>query len=76
MTVDQKIITDQIYENRAKRGEHRNLGGTQIPESACISLCKSYRDKAYQEDIHVADTDSQCLGCICRITFAKQEKVD
>ena len=44
-SVDQERVTDEVYDDRAKGGDHRDLGLAEIFQSAGICLCQTDRDQ-------------------------------
>ena len=75
-TVDQKSVSDEIDDDRAKRSDHRDFCLAQILKGPGISLCQTDRDQSDEHDLDVIDTDVQDLRCIRGVTFAVQEELD
>ena len=75
-SVDQERVTDEVYDDRAKGGDHRDLGLAEIFQSAGICLCQTDRDKRGEHDMDVVNADVQDLCGVRRIAVSVEEQFD
>jgi len=75
-SVDQKPVSDQIDEDRAKGCDHGYFCTAEIFQRAGIGLRQTDGDQADEDHFHVADTDLKDLCRIGRIALALKEEPD